>query len=103
MPFTQEDFNNAITDLGQCEDPITLRSMLVNLTNNVSELFQVNEDLSKANEDLTKKYREAQDHNMELFLQVNAQKSAVESEPPAEPPKEPRKFADLFDEKGNIK
>lgn len=102
MPFTREDFDNAIRELGQCEDDVTRRSLLVQLSDNVSPVFDENQNLTQTNADLTKDLKEAQEHNMELFLRVG-EKRETETPETKEEKREPRKFSDLFDEKGNIK
>ena len=101
MPFTREDFNNAMQELGQCEDDVTRRSLLVALSDNLGGVFDENETLNTAAQNSAAEIEKLQKANMELFLRVG-NKRTPETEKAEEPPKR-RRFEDLFNEKGEIK
>ena len=101
MPFTREDFNNAMQELGQCEDDVTRRSLLVALSDNLGGVFDENETLTTAAEKSAAEIKKLKENNMELFLRVG-DKREPETKKEEEPPKR-RSFENLFNEKGDLK
>lgn len=110
----KETFLSKILEVGTITDDIERRTLLTEITDGVSAVFDnvnnlntqidtLNGNLTKVNEDLDK----AQKANMELFLRVGEQKSptdvnknntGVDDKQP-----EKRKFEDLFKEEGGDK
>ena len=94
------EFLEKIKNIGTCEDDVTRRTMLTELQDDVSNVFDTNENLTKENNDLKGDNNRLYDENMKLFLRVSDDKEP-DDEP--KPPKEKRKFEDLFNDKGGIK
>ena len=104
--MTKEEFLNKVLEVGTTEDDVARRTLLTEITDEVSKVYDevgvlnttidsLNTNLNKVNDDLTK----AQKANMELFLrvgtpktetEVNNSNAGVDSEP------EKLKFEDLF-------
>lgn len=104
----KDTFLSKITEIGTETDDVKRRSLLTEISDSVSSMYDnestlnttidsLNASLTKANESLQK----AQETNMQLFLRVNAQKSeqgvsddltGVEKEP------ERLSYEDLFKE-----
>ena len=101
MAFSREDYAAAMQEIGQCEDDVTRRSLLVALGDNLKSVFDENETLSQANQTFENENKRLQDVNMQLFLRVGDQAAGTDPEPDPEPQK--KSFTDLFNEKGDIK
>lgn len=105
--MTKEEFINIIKDIGCCDDDVSRRTMLTEMSDKVEKIFDdltansntintLNETISKNNEDM-EKLRQA---NMSLFLRVGAEKTPSQIKEDTtgikEENKEKRKFEDLF-------
>lgn len=103
----KQTFLNKINEVAQADNDITRNTLLTELIDGVSEVYDntdnlntqittLNTNLTKVNEDLDK----AQKANMDLFLRVNAQKTGDDNKSLTGIDKEPekRKFEDLFKE-----
>lgn len=104
----RQEFLDTITQIGTCEDETQRRGMLATLSTEAGTLFDSNADLTSQIEALTNKNNELTAANMDLFLQVGANKSSAErkkDQTGIENPDEPQKlkYEDLFDEKGGLK
>ena len=102
----KETFLSKIIEVGTTEDDVARRTILTEITDGVSKVYDdvgvlnttidsLNTNLSKANDDLSK----AQKANMELFLRVGAPKTEAEvnnSNAGVEAEPEKLKFEDLF-------
>ena len=98
--LTKEDFINRITTAGTLEDIVEVRTMLAELSDDVSNIFDQNAEQSKTIEDLTSDNESLRSANMKLFLRVGDNKQpddVIETTP-----KEKRKFENLFNEKGEL-
>lgn len=111
----KEQFLNSIKEIGTTEDEVQRRELLTKLSDDVSSIFDTNEQLKVTNDKLTednKKYCDDNETlrqaNMKLFLRVGTEKTEEEiktnqtGEAKEEEPK-PREFKDLFDEKGGLR
>lgn len=99
--MNKQEFMDKITEIGQLEDAAQMRTMLAGLTDDVSAVFDENENLTQANQTYAQDNESLRSANMQLFLQVGEQRKP--DEPTPEPPKPQRmSFNDLFDDKGNI-
>lgn len=96
----KQELIEQITKIGTCEDDVERRTMLTELQDSVSTVFDSNEQLTTENTELRDNVNRLYDENMKLFLRVGEDKKP-DDEP--EPPKEKRKFEDLFNEKGGLK
>ena len=98
------EFLNKIKEIGTCEDEATRRTLLTEISDDVSNVYDRAEKLETENQsyiDANERLREA---NMKLFLQVGEDRKPTEPTPETEEPEAPkRKFEDLFNEKGDIK
>ena len=96
-----------ITEIGTCEDDVERRTLLAELSNEGSKIFDDFDEVSASN----KKYMEDNERiraaNMELFLQVGEKKDPADVQREKtgvdDKPEEKLKFEDLFDEKGGLK
>ena len=106
----KDTFLQKISEIGTITDDIERRTLLTEISDEVSKVYDnveglnttitsLNASLSKSNEELEK----AQKTNMDLFLRVNSQKTSAEVKEAntgigTEPEK--RKFEDLFKKEG---
>lgn len=100
------EFNEAIKAIGTCEDEVQRRSLLLELEENVSSIFDSNSELTELNTKLSEANESLKSDNMKLFLKVGETKTEAESfkdKTGLEKPKEKLKFEDLFDDKGGLK
>lgn len=108
----KEGFLDKIKEIGTCEDEVDRRSLLSELSEDVSKVFDdlnvsnetiatLNNTIAENNNDM-EKLRQA---NMDLFKRIGAEKTEGEKlkDNGFEEEKPKRKFEDLFDEKGMIK
>lgn len=100
----KDSFLEKIKQIGTLEDEVERRTALTELTDEVSGIFDTNNDLMEKNKKYEEDNEKLRQANMNLFLKVGTGKTEqdVRNEN-QEPEKEPRKFEDLFDEKGMIK
>lgn len=105
MPFTQNDFNNLIQQIGTTEDETTRRELLASLSDGVTPIFDDITSLTETNTQLTNDNETLRSANMKLFLRVGgkSEEEAQQELSGHKKPPEKRKFEDLFDEKGGIK
>jgi len=101
--MNKEEFLESIKTLGTCEDDVERRTILADLSEKVSEVFDSSDSYKdlyeKSNAD-NEKLREA---NMKLFLRVGEKEEPGTQVTPQEPQKQELKFEDLFDDKGMLK
>lgn len=102
MPYTLEDFNNAITNIGSLDDIAKVRAELVGLQDNITGLFDENKQLTERAAKLTTDIEGLREVNNQLFLSVTDKKKP-EDTTGTEPPENNLKYEDLFDEKGRLK
>lgn len=105
MPdITRESFNDLVQRIGTCEDSTERTTLLSELSEGVTPMFESIQNLTNQNNDLNNRVKEVQDRNMELFLRVgskspedaNAELSGKKSE-------QDLKYEDLFNENGGLK
>lgn len=99
-------FLDKIKEIGSCEDDVNRRTMLTNLSDEVSKVFDnnellnttinsLNDSLTKANKDL----EDTQKANMQLWLKVGEQKQDSQVQENATGiPKQPEKTYKDYDE-----
>ena len=101
------EFLGKITEIGTCEDDVQRRSMLDELRDSVSEVYDNNDTLTKANQEYETANEKLRKANMEMFLKIGEQKSpeqVIKDTTGVDPDKnKKRSFDDLFDEKGYLK
>lgn len=102
----KKTFLEKIQEIGTCEDDVTRRSLLAEVNEGVSGVFDQNEELASSNSSLTEDNEKLRSANMDLFLQIGQPKSPedlTKGSTGLTPPQEKRKFENLFNEKGEIK
>jgi hypothetical protein len=93
---------NRLTEIGTCEDETTRRTILAEVMEETRSLYDRNEALQTANNDLTVKNEKLREANTDLFLQIGSEKKPDDLAP-TEPEPEKRKFENLFNDKGELK
>ena len=94
------EFLAKIQEIGTCEDDATRRTMLTDLQDGITNVFDQNEQLTEDNQKQKEKINSLYEDNMKLFLRVGEDKQ------PEDLPKDPEpklSFENLFNEKGEIK
>lgn len=103
----KNEFLEAIKQIGTEADEVQRRTMLTELSDKVSGIFDSNTELMEKNKNFEEDNEKLRSANMQLFLRVGANKTEEEIQKnqvgESEVDKEPRKFEDLFDDKGNLK
>ena len=103
----KNEFLEVIKQIGTEADEVQRRTMLTDLSDKISGIFDSNADLMEKNKSFEEDNEKLRSANMQLFLRVGANKSEEEIQKnqvgDSELEKEPRKFENLFDEHGNLK
>ena len=102
----KQTFLDKMKEIGTCEDDVQRRTLLAEVQNDVSEVFDTNEELEEKNKTLTEDNETVRAANMKLFLQVGSQNEEGTDEGSKTGKKdEPEKlnFEDLLDDKGGLK
>lgn len=103
----KQDFLDKLKSIGTSEDEVERRTMLSELTDEVSRVYDENSSLVESNKSYQEDNEKLRSANMELFLRIGDNKSPEEQQQDDtginDNKVEPRKFKDLFDEKGMIK
>lgn len=104
----KQTFLDKLKAIGTSEDETERRTMLSELTDEVSRVYDENSTLTETNQSYLEDMEKLRSANMQLFLrvgenktpgQINEDKTGVKDEVPPEP----RRFENLFDEKGGLK
>ena len=111
----KQTFLDTITQIGTIEDDVERRTLLTNLSDEISKVFDEKDTLNTMITSLqdevkttSDKLTKAQAENYNLFKRVGTQKSTDEINSSSvgvkdEPKEEKRKFEDLFKEEGGDK
>lgn len=103
----KNEFLEAIKQIGTEADDVQRRTMLTELSDKISGIFDSNTELMEKNKSFEEDNEKLRSANMQLFLRVGANKTEEEIQKnqvgESEVDKEPRKFENLFDENGNLK
>lgn len=103
----KQEFIDAITQIGLCEDETERRELLATLRESAEKDYDTLSQLSESNEQLTKDNETLRDANMKLFLRVGSEKTDSDRKKDEtgidNPPPTKRDFSELFNEKGEIK
>ena len=103
MSISKTDFLSKVQEIGTCEDEARRRTLLTELTDGVSEVYDENETLSKANKSLTDSNEYLMEANTQLFQRTTSQATSSEETPPGTPPEQPkREYKNLFNDKGEL-
>lgn len=96
-------FLSKIQEIGTCEDEATRRTLLTEISDDVSVVYDNNESLKASNDQYIAANERLREANMKLFLQVGEDRESEDGPPEKEEEKPKRKFEDLFNEKGDLK
>lgn len=103
----KQDFLNKITEIGKCEDDVTRRELLAQLSDEASKDYDNLATLTETNATLTNDNETLRQANMKLFLRVAEEKDPDgkrKDETGIDDKKtEKRSFDNLFNEKGGLK
>lgn len=103
----KNEFLEVIKQIGTEADDVQRRTMLTELSDKISGIFDSNTELMEKNKSFEEDNEKLRSANMQLFLRVGANKSEEEIQKnqvgDTDSVKEPRKFENLFDENGNLK
>ena len=111
----KQGFLDKLKAIGTSEDEVERRTMISELTDEVTRVYDEvtrvydeNSTLTESNKNYLEDNEKLRSANMQLFLrvgenktpeQINEDKTGVKDEPTPEP----RKFESLFDDKGGLK
>ena len=102
----KEAFIEKIKQIGSMETVEEMRAGLGELTNPVSEIYDVNATLTEQHANDIKEMEAIRQANMKLFTQLGTEqtpaKQVEEQTGLKQEPVERRKFEDLYDDKGNF-
>lgn len=99
--MNKQEFLDRFNAIGQMEDAAQMRTALAEMCDDVTAVFDSNEELTTQNQQFATDNESLRSANMRLFLQVGEQRKP--DEPTPEPPKPVKmSFDSLFDDKGNI-
>lgn len=76
----KEKFLETIKELGTCEDDVERRSMLANISDEVSKVYDTNKELTDTNTKYIEDMEKLRQANMELFLRVGDNKTPAQRE-----------------------
>ena len=101
-------FLDKLKAVGTSEDETERRTILSELTDEVSRVYDENTSLSESNKSYIDDNEKLRSANMQLFLRIGENKSPEEvtkdlTGVKEEETPEPRKFESLFDDKGGLK
>lgn len=103
----KNEFLEVIKQIGTEADEVQRRTMLTELSDKISGIFDSNTELMEKNKNFEEDNEKLRSANMQLFLRVGANRTEEEIQKnqvgESEVDKEPRRFEDLFDDKGNLK
>lgn len=103
----KQGFLDKLKAVGTSEDEVDRRTILAELTDEVSRIYDENTSLNESNQSYIEDNEKLRSANMQLFLQVGANKTqeevnenitGVKDDTP-----EPRKFENLFNNEGGLK
>lgn len=104
----KQGFLDKLKAIGTSEDEVERRTMISELTDEVSRVYDENSTLTESNKSYLEDNEKLRSANMQLFLrvgenktteQINEDKTGVKDGPTPEP----RKFENLFNDKGGLK
>ena len=97
----KETFLEKIKEIGSCEDEVTRRSLLADLNDGVSGVFDENETLTQTNSELSADNDRLREVNNSLWQSYGTNKPNPQNETGLESG-EKRKFENLFNNKGEL-
>ena len=105
--MNKEEFLDKLKEIGTEEDEVARRTMLSDLTDEVTRVYDENSTFSAAKTKHEEENEKLRSTNMQIFLKVRANKTEKEVKEDKtgikEDKVEPRRFENLFDDKGGLK
>ena len=95
----KQEFLNAITEIGSLEDVVEVRTRLSELSDNVTNIFDLNSELSESNKKYEEDNEKLRDANMKLFLKVGDSNKKVDDLGDPKPERIEKSFEELYNEK----
>ena len=103
----KQGFLDKLKAIGTSEDEVERRTMLSELTDEVTRVYDENSSLTESNKSYLEDNEKLRSANMQLFLRVGENKTPEEVNQDKtgvkEQAHEPRRFENLFDDKGGLK
>lgn len=103
----KQTFLDKLKAIGVSEDETERRTMLSELTDEVSIVYDENSTLKESNKSVLEDNEKLRSANMQLFLRVGENKTPEEVNKDKtgvnDQAHEPRRFENLFDDKGGLK
>jgi hypothetical protein len=103
----KQEFIEALTNIGTCEDDVERRTLLADLQEKAGADYDTLQTLTNSNNQLTKDNENLRSANMKLFTRLGKGESDDIADPNGtgikDKPETKLKFEDLFNEKGEIK
>lgn len=100
--LTREELLTKLTNIGTSEDEAERRTLLTEITDDLTAVYDANETLTQANTKFEADNKKLQEHNMKLFLKVSDQSKPVPQVKEQENQEIP-KYENLFNDKGELK
>lgn len=100
--MTREELLQLLTDIGTCEDAAERRSMLTQVTEAVTGVYDTNDTLTASNTKFEEDNKKLQEYNMQLFLKVGGQTKKPPVDDAGSEEKKELKYENLFNEKGEL-
>lgn len=100
--LTRDELLTKLTSIGTLENDAERRTLLTEISEDLTLVYDTNENLTKANTKYEADNKKLQEHNMKLFLKISDQTKPV---PQKETTKENDnlKYENLFNDKGELK
>lgn len=92
-------FNEKITEIGSLEDIVGVRTMLAELSESVSDIFDLNSELSEKTKKFEEENEKLRSANMQLFLKVGEPKKPEDVIETPKPERIEKSFEELYNEK----
>ena len=103
----KQGFLDKLKAIGLSEDDVERRTMLSELEDEVTRVYDENSNLTKSNQSVLEDNEKLRSANMQLFLRVGENKTPeqvnLDTTGVKDEVHEPRRFENLFDEKGELK
>lgn len=99
----RQEILDTIRNIGTCEDEAERRTMLSDLHDEITTVFENVDSLTENNNALTEANETLRAANTKLFLKVGEDRTPEDSKGGEDTPPEKRKFENLFNEKGELK
>jgi hypothetical protein len=100
--LTRDELLNKLTNIGTSQDEAERRTLLTEITEDLTSVYDSNETLTKANAKFEADNKKLQEHNMKLFLKISDQTKPVPKVEKQEK-QENLKYENLFNDKGELK